>query len=134
MTKPPGRRRAARTAAYAAMAVAGVAAMIWPTAPAVRSATAGAGLLIYVWALMFVVGGVSSALGSWSDRWLGELVGLGPLISVFVVYGLSAFVSSRGYTAWAGGFLFLAVAAFLFSRWQDVSQIREEATRLADRS
>lgn len=128
------RRRAARTVAYVLMALGGLASMIWTTAPAVRSATAGAGLLIYVWALLLVVGGTSSALGSWTDRWLGELVGLGPLISVFAVYGLSAFLSSRGFAAYAGGFTLLAVAALLFARWQDVSLIREEATRHADRS
>lgn len=116
------------------MVLTGLASMVWTTAPAVRSATAGAGVLVYVWALMLIIGGAASALGSWTDRWLGELVGLGPLISVFAVYGLSAFVSSRGFAAYAGGFALLAVAALLFARWQDVSLIREEATRHADRS
>jgi hypothetical protein len=107
---------------------------VWPAAPAVRQATAGAGPLIYVWAALLILGGLTSAVGSWTDRWLGEYAGLCPLIAVFAVYGLATFLSSRGFTAYAGGLVLLAFASLLFARWQDVAQIREEAARQADRS
>lgn len=123
--------RAARLVGYALMGLAGVAAMVWP-APAVQEATAPTGgALAYVWAALLVVGGVTSAAGAASDRWLGEYAGLWPLVATFAVFGLSALASERGFVAVAGGLALLAIAALLHARWQDVALIRREADRQA---
>jgi hypothetical protein len=123
-------RRPVRAVAFTLLAAGGVAALVWPP-PAVQAATSPAAALAYVWAALLILGGACSALGAYTDRWLGEFVGLWPLIMVFAVYGLSAFASSRGLVAVAGGCVLTAVAALLLARWQDVNLIRREAAHVA---
>jgi hypothetical protein len=123
-------RRPVRAIAFALMAAGGVASMMWPPA-AVQAATSPVYALAYLWAALLILGGVCSAAGALTDRWLGEYVGLWPLITVFAVYGLAAFASSRGLAALAGGFVLTAVAALLLARWQDVALIRQETARTA---
>lgn len=122
--------RAARLVGYALMGLAGVAAMVWP-APAVQAATPTVGPLAYIWAGMLILGGVTSAAGAASDRWLGEYAGLWPLVATFAVYGLAALAGGRGWAAVAGGLALLSVAALLHARWHDVALIRREADRQA---
>lgn len=123
--------RGARTVGYTLMAAAGVAAMVWPP-HSVQAATApGAHRLVYIWAGLMVIGGASSAIGAATDRWLGEYVGLWPLIFTFAVFGLISFGSSRGPVAYAGGFLLAAFAALLVGRWRETALIRREAVRRA---
>lgn len=124
-------RRPVRAAAFALLAVGGLAAMVWRPPPAVQAATSPVYALAYVWAALLILGGACSALGAATDRWLGEFVGLWPLIMVFAIYGLSAFASSRGLVAVAGGCVLTAVAALLLARWQDVNLIRREAAHTA---
>lgn len=125
--------RGARLVGYTLMGLAGVASMVWP-APSVQQATAPtAGALAYVWAGLLIVGGLTSAAGAASDRWIGEYAGLWPLIAVFLVYGLAAFASDRGVVAAAAGFALLALAALQLARWHDVALIRREADRQAQR-
>jgi hypothetical protein len=119
-------RRPVRAAAFALLAAGGIAALAWPP-PAVQAATSPAAALAFVWAAMLILGGVCSAAGAITDRWLGEYVGLWPLITVFAIYGVSAFASSRGLVAVAGGCVLTAVAGLLLARWQDVALIRREA-------
>lgn len=108
------------------MAVAGIAAIAWPS-PAVRAATAPtAGVLVYVWAAMLVVGGVTSGLGAALDRWLGEYIGLWPLVFTFTVYALAAAAAGA---AIAGAALLGGIALLLLARWRDVATIRREAAR-----
>lgn len=123
-------RRPVRAAAFSLLAAGGIAAMVWPP-PAVQAATSPVYALAYLWATLLVIGGIASALGAATDRWLGEYVGLWPLIMVFAIYGLSAFASSRGLVAVAGGCVLTAVAALLLARWQDVALIRREAAHAA---
>jgi hypothetical protein len=123
-------RRPVRAVAFALLAAGGIAAMIWPP-PAVQAATSPAAALAYLWAALLILGGACSAIGAATDRWLGEYVGLWPLITVFAIYGLSAFASSRGLVALAGGCVLTAVAALLLARWQDVNLIRREAAHTA---
>jgi hypothetical protein len=121
--------RAARFTGYTMMAAGGAAAMVWPS-PAVQAATSPtAGALVYVWAGLLAVGGVSSAYGAATDRWLGEYAGLWPLMATFTVYGIAAFVGTRGPVAWAGGLVLLAIAGLLLARWREVALIRREAAR-----
>jgi len=125
-------RRWTRVGGYSLMAVAGIAAMAWPT-PSVRAATAPtAGALVYVWAGMLAVGGLSSAIGAALDRWLGEYAGLWPLVVTFWVYALAAGSTGRA-TSIAGACALSSIAMLLLARWRDVALIRREAARLAER-
>lgn len=114
-----------RVLAYTLMALAGVAAIAWPT-PSVRAISTG--VLVYVWAVMLTVGGISCAIGAALDRWLGEYAGLWPLIVTFAVYALAAATAGRA-TAIAGAFALGSIAMFLFARWREVALIRREAAR-----
>lgn len=126
-------RRLVLTVGYALMALAGLAAIVWP-APSVKAATATtSGLLVYVWAILLTVGGVTCALGAATDRWLGEYAGLWPLVTTFAVYGLAAFASPKGAVAYAGGFALLSIAALMYARWQVVALVRREADLRASR-
>jgi len=121
-------RRWTRVTAYALMAAGGAAAMAWPN-PAVRAATTPtSGLLAYLWALLLVLGGASSAIGAALDRWLGEYTGLVPLSATFAVFSLSAAATGR-LTAMPGAAVLGSIAFFLLSRWLDVAQTRREAAR-----
>lgn len=121
-------RRTLWVIAYGLMACAGGFALAFPT-PAVRAATtATSGALVYVWAALLVVGGLSSAVGSALDRWLGEYAGNLALAATFGVYALAAAASGR-LTAIAGACALGAVAMLLCARWRDVAFIRREAAR-----
>jgi len=123
-----GPRRISRVLGYGLMALAGLAALAWP-APSVRAATsATSGALVYMWAALLAVGGLSCALGSALDRWLGEYVGLWPLVTTFAVYALAASGSGR-WTAVAGACALGSIALLLLARWRDVALIRREAAR-----
>lgn len=124
------RRRVSRIAAYIALAVGGIAAMVWP-APSVANAT---GWLVYVWAAWLAGGGAACALGAITGRWLGEAFGLPLLAAAFGVYGLvvSLTVADR-LTSAAGAAVLWGFAGMLFARWQDVSAVRREALRTATR-
>jgi hypothetical protein len=125
---PTWPRRWTRVGAYTLMAVAGLAALTWPSPP-VRAATSPtSGALVYVWAVMLAVGGLSSALGAARDRWLGEYAGLWPLVVTFAVYALASAATGR-VSAIAGACVLGAVALLLLARWRDVALIRREAVR-----
>jgi hypothetical protein len=117
-----------RVAGYALLALAGCAAVAWPT-PSVRAAAAPtAGALVYVWAAMLIVGGLASAVGAARDRWLGEYAGLWPLIMTWAVYALAALATGRP-TAIASAAALGGVALILLARWRVVASIRREAAR-----
>lgn len=123
------RRRVTRVVGYGLMSLAGLATMVWP-APSVAAAADGARYLAYVWAAMLALGGVSSAIGAATDRWLGEYAGLWPLITTFFVYAITVAIavnvnrlSAVGVAALLGSIGFL-----LLSRWRDVAAVRRAAT------
>lgn len=133
--RSPPRRRLLYTAAYALMAAAGVFAFFFP-ARSVQSATGPLDALLVLWSVFLFVGGVTSALGSYTDRWLGEYTGLPLLASVFGVYGLGALALARpgAWTVLAGGFAFLGIALVFMGRWAEVAHVRAEAAKqVADR-
>lgn len=106
------------------MAAAGVGAAVVPT-PSVERAT---GPLVYLWAAFLVVGGVLSAYGAATDRWIGEHTGLPLLWAAFGVYS----VILASVLAPASVVASLAIGAFgllLFGRWRDIAAVRREATR-----
>jgi hypothetical protein len=126
-------RRLVLAIGYTLMALAGIAAMLWP-APSVRAATnPTSGLLVYLWAALLTVGGTTCAIGAATDRWLGEYAGLWPLVTTFAVYGIAAFASPRGAVAYGGGLALLSIAALMFARWQVVALVRREADLRASR-
>lgn len=120
-------RRWTRVVGYVLMAVAGVAAMVWPT-PAVRAATNPLAILAYLWAALLILGGLSSALGAAADRWLGEYAGLWPLIVTWAVYAIAAGATGR-FTSIAAACALGSIALLLLARWRDVAHIRREAAR-----
>jgi hypothetical protein len=122
-----GVRRVVYTAGYAAMATAGVCAWWWPS-PSLATATGGAALLIAVWNVFLIVGGLTAGVGAAVDRWFGEYVGLPLLAAVFAVYGLSSLASGRE-TARAVSAILLAVALLLIARWFDVGDVRRAAVK-----
>lgn len=126
MTVPSQPRRWSRFAGYIMMAAAGVGAAAVPT-PSVEDAT---GPLVYLWAAFLAVGGLLSAYGAATDRWIGEHVGLPLLWAAFGVYAviLASVLVPRSIVA------SLALGAFgllLYGRWRDVAAVRREATRQA---
>lgn len=118
--------RAARVVAYSLFALAGAAAMVWPS-PTVATAT---GWLVYVWAIWLGVGGLAAAIGAITDRWIGEYAGLPLLFSAFGVYAI-VILSAQRLTSLAGAFALGAIAAKLIARWQDIGEVRREATARA---
>lgn len=118
--------RVVRVVGYTLFGLAGLAAILWP-APSVAAAT---GWLAHLWAAWLVAGGILSAAGAATDRWLGESTGLPLLIAAFGVYGLVVASSGRA-TSIAGALVLLALALVLVARWQDVAWIRREAARAA---
>lgn len=122
--KPPP--RPARLIAYTLFGLAGLAAVLWP-APSVRAAS---GWLVYVWAAWLLVGGLTSAVGTVTDRWIGEYAGLPLLVAAFGVYALVVGASGR-LPSVAGALVLGGLAAKLAARWQDVHCVRREATALA---
>jgi hypothetical protein len=122
-------RRVAYSAGYLAMAAAGFCAWRWPS-PSLAHATGGEALLIVVWDIFLVVGGLTAGLGAAVDRWLGEYVGLPLLAAVFAVYGLSSLASAKDSSR-AGAAILIAVALLLLARWADVGDVRRVAAQSA---
>lgn len=120
------RRRLVYATGYLLMAAAGALAAIWPS-PNVSSAAAAASYLVLVWDAFLVVGGLCSAIGAITQRWIGEYVGLPLLASVFAVYGVAALVGGRPF-ALAGGAAFLGITALFAGRWLDVAAVRRLAS------
>jgi hypothetical protein len=120
------RRRGVRVVGYAMMAAAGAVAFAIP----ISSIRASTGWLVYVWAGFLLIGGIACGLGAFTDRWIGELLGLPLVSSAWAVYFV-VLILARTASGAAAGLAFGAVAAILWARWQDVSKIRQEADRAA---
>lgn len=121
-----GKLRGVRVAGYTMMAGAGGVAFAIPVS-SIRDTT---GWLVYLWATFLLVGGILAGLGALTDRWIGELTGLPLISSAFAVYFV-VLVLARTVPGAAAGLAFGAVALVLIARWQDVSQVRQEADRAA---
>lgn len=120
------RRRGVRVTGYAMMAAAGAVAFAIPIS-SIKSST---GWLVYVWASFLLLGGIAAGLGAFTDRWIGELLGLPLITSAWAVYFV-VLTLARTASALAAGLAFGAVALGMWARWQDVSTIRQEADRAA---
>lgn len=120
--------RKIRVIGYVMFALSGAAALVWPS-PSIRVVAAGA--LVYIWSSFWLVGGSVAAIGAFTDRWIGELVGLPLLAAVFTVFGLAAFYNGRP-TSIATGLGLIAISVLLVARWRDVDLVRREAARRAE--
>lgn len=132
MRSPPSTRWAYATA-YLLFAIAGGSAALWPS-PAVEKTSRGGWILTF-WVVALIAGGLSSAWGRATARWMGEFLGLPLLGTVMIIYGLSATYSGiveGRLTALPGGAALLAMAAFIVGRWAEINSIRLEAVRLAE--
>lgn len=121
-------KRYFRVVAYGLFSLAGLGMVVWPSPAVERATSPTSGLLIYVWAGVFLLAGTSAFIGSVTGRWLGEYVGLPALASVFLVYGLAA-LGSGSAMALAAGCALSAVAFVLLALWHDVEVVRREAVR-----
>lgn len=124
-------RQWARATGYTLIVFSGVAAAIWP-APSVRAAAGPMSSLVYVWVVLLIVGGGCSAIGAATGRWLGEYVGLWPLIFTFAVYGIAAGATGRT-TSLTAAFALGSIGVLLYARWRDVALVRQEAVRYGTR-
>lgn len=138
MTTPVERkRRRIRAVGYLCFATLGTVALWWP-APIIQAVTTQsffdrAG---YLWALLLIIGGLSSAWGALWRKWPGEYVGLVALMIVMAVYATVAMLTGvkteppAPATAfgWAGMFF------IWLCRWIKVDCIRREAEHEKKRS
>lgn len=115
------------------MAAAGVAAVVWP-APSVATATNGIAFLLYTWDAFLLIGGLLSLFGAFTDRWVGESLGLPLLFAVFATYGVAAFAAAyaSGHpSSLAGGFALSSIAFMIAGRWREVNAVRRSAVKAA---
>ena len=109
--------------AYLLFAAAGAASILWRVQSVAHATLPWQAL---AWSGFFALGGLLSTWGALTDRWLGELVGLPMLITVFAFYSVVALASGR-LTSVAGGCFLAGVAVFLHARWRQVWSIRRMA-------
>lgn len=117
-----------RAIGYALIACGGISAMIWPSVAATGPTTLTHGPVIFLWALLLAVGGVTSAIGSAADIWLGEYAGLWPIIVTFMLYGFANAVSGN-LVQLALSLIILGWSFLLLFRWREVALVRSEALR-----
>lgn len=120
------------TTGYVLLALAGAAAMIWPS-PSV--AASGGRVWAAVWACLLVIGGTTSAYGAARKLYRWEYAGLPALISVWIVYALASLslVATGFLDRLAGACALFAVASMLAARWRDVSTVRRAAREVGTR-
>jgi hypothetical protein len=123
-------RRWFRAVGYTCIGSGGIASLIWPPLKATSDLSPTSGPVLFLWAILVAVGGLTSALGSASDIWLGEYAGLWPLIITFFVFGLTNAVSGN-LVELALSLVILGWACLLAARWREVAIVRSEALRFS---
>lgn len=116
-----------RAVGYTILTGCGIVLIVAP-APVVRTSTYLAA--VYVWAAFLVVGGALSALGAGLDRWMGEYVGLWPIMSAFAVWALAALARPNAFPF---GLLMVAITLLLFARWRHVARVHGALRKVPDR-
>lgn len=86
------------------------------------------GPVVFLWAMLLAVGGLTSAVGSAADIWLGEYAGLWPIILTFTIYGLASALSGN-LIELALALTILGWSLLLLARWREVAMVRSEALR-----
>jgi hypothetical protein len=126
------RRRISRGIGYTLISGAGMCSIVWHP-PAVKAAVSSLFAVYYLWSGLLIVGGVTSAIDSFRGRWLGEYIGLWPLIVSFLAFSLAVGSNGQGGSAIAGTLLLAGFGVWLFGRWQDVAFLRRESDLLVRR-
>lgn len=121
-------RRWIRAVGYALIGCGGIAAMVWPSVTATGPTSFTHGPVIFLWALLLTVGGLTSAIGSAIDVWLGEYAGLWPIIVTFMIYGFANAVTGT-LVQLALSLIILGWSFLLLFRWREVAMVRSEALR-----
>lgn len=119
-----------RVLTYLLMFVAGICLILSPFLSLIYIGTAEA----MAWFL--TVGGLTSALGAFFERWVGEYVGVPLLASAFGVFGVISFagaVEETPYLASANLALLLAVMFGLLTRWREARVVCRLSMHMAKR-
>jgi len=119
-----------RAIGYALIGCGGIAVLLWPPLTASNPVSPVGGPVIFLWALLLAVGGLTSALGSASDIWLGEYAGLWPLIVTFAIFGLAS-VLSGNLIELPLSLVLIGWACLLTARWREVATVRSEALQFS---
>ncbi|AYF30600.1 hypothetical protein CSH63_33180 [Micromonospora tulbaghiae] len=119
-------RRWSRVFGYVAVAAAGIGAAIVPD-PRVVEVT---GQWVYLWAGFLIAGGISAAVGSLTDRWLGEALGC-PLLATSLAAYAVVLAATRQPPLVIGGLFLAGMALLMWARSRDIELLRREATRAA---
>lgn len=124
----PRALRFIRAAQYACYALAGVLGAIQPSVILASTITSD---VIYGWVILLGVGALFCLWGAARGSWLGEYVGLGPMIFALGGYGLLVLGTAvvMNPAAFLAAFLYLAVTAGLVARWVEVMHERKLASQ-----
>jgi hypothetical protein len=86
------------------------------------------GPVIFLWAILLAIGGLTSAIGSAADVWLGEYAGLWPIIMTFMIFGLANAVSGS-LVQLALSLTLVGWSFLLLARWREVALVRHQAMK-----
>lgn len=102
--------------------------MLFPSFNASGPMSLTGGPVIFLWAVMLAVGGLTSAVGSAADVWLGEYAGLWPIIMTFMIFGVANALSGS-LIELALSLTVLGWSFLLLARWREVAMVRSEALK-----
>jgi hypothetical protein len=129
-TRPSASLRVLRTIGYALIGLAGTLLILSPIFPP----EVGTGGTVMAWFL--AVGGGLSALGTATNRWVGEFMGL-PLLGVsFLVFALLSAddgFEEAPYIVAANVSLLAGLALLMFARWRSVLAVFHLADKFSGR-
>lgn len=125
MTKRTRRRKVIRTACYLCVLGSGAASIVWPPV-SVTAATSPVRVLALVWSGLLVAGAVPALWGAATGKWVGEYIGLPPIIFAAGAFSVAALLAGRGWHAVAGALFLLSFGLKMLSRWQETAVLRAE--------
>ena len=121
-------QRWVRAIGYGSIGLGGVASLLFPSFRSEGPMSLTGGPVMFLWAMLLAVGGLTSAVGSAADIWLGEYAGLWPIILTFTIYGLASALSGN-LIELALALTILGWSLLLLARWREVAMVRSEALR-----
>lgn len=119
-----------RAIGYGSIGCGGIAALLFPSFRAEGPMSLTGGPVILLWALLLAVGGLTSAVGSAADIWLGEYAGLWPIILTFMIFGVAS-AASGNLIELALALTILGWSFLLLARWREVAMVRSQAMKFS---
>lgn len=119
-----------RAVGYGLIGLGGVAGLAFPSFSTEGPMSLTGGPVILLWAVLLIVGGFTSAVGSAADIWLGEYAGLWPVILTFMIFG-AANALTGDLIELALSLTILGWSLLLLARWRQVAMVRSEALRFS---